>query len=104
VSGGYGLHQEAFEDLEEIRAYIADENPDAADRTISEIFDAIRRLVPLPHQGHWRPDLTSRSLRFALVREYLIAYAPDEKPLWVIAVIHGRRSPLVIAAILKGRE
>lgn len=48
MSGGYGLHQEAFEDLEEIRAYIADENRDAADRTISEIFDAIRRLVPFP--------------------------------------------------------
>lgn len=23
------------------------------------------------------------------VRDYLIAYAPDEKPLWVIAVMHG---------------
>ena len=104
MSGGYGLHAEAFVDLEEIRAYIADENPDAADRTMAEIFDAIRGLVPFPHQGHRRPDLSSRPLRFALVREYLIAYAPDEKPLWVIAVIHGRRSPLVIAAILRGRE
>jgi hypothetical protein len=43
-------------------------------------------------------------LRFILVREYLIAYAPDEKPLWVVAVMHGRRSPRVIAAILRGRE
>jgi hypothetical protein len=37
------------------------------------------------------------------VREYLIAYAPDEKPLVVIAVLHGRRNPLVISAILRGR-
>jgi plasmid stabilization system protein ParE len=71
---------------------------------MSEIFDAIRRLVPFPHQGHRRPNLTSRPLRFTVVREYLIAYAPDEKPLWVVAVIHGHRSPRVMAAILRGRD
>jgi hypothetical protein len=38
------------------------------------------------------------------VRNYLIAYAPDQRPLLVIAVLHGRRSPLVMAAILRGRK
>jgi hypothetical protein len=38
------------------------------------------------------------------VGEYLIAYAPEEKPLWVVAVMHGRRSPRVMAAILRGRD
>jgi hypothetical protein len=38
------------------------------------------------------------------VREYLIAYAPDEKPLWIIAVMHGRRSPRIMAAILRERQ
>jgi plasmid stabilization system protein ParE len=71
---------------------------------MAEIFEAIRGLVPFPNQGHQRPDLTSRPLRFTLVRDYLIAYAPDEKPLWVIAVMHGRRNPRILAAILKGRE
>jgi len=28
----------------------------------------------------------------------------DKTPLWVVAVIHGRRSPRVMAAILRGRE
>jgi plasmid stabilization system protein ParE len=60
--------------------------------------------VPFPGQGHKRPDLTSRPLRFILVREYLIAYAPEEKPLWVVAVMHGRRHPRVMASILRGRE
>jgi plasmid stabilization system protein ParE len=71
---------------------------------MSEFFDAIRGLVPFPHRGHRRPDLTSRPLRFILVREYLIAYAPEQKPLWIVAVMHGRRSPRVMAAILRGRE
>jgi toxin ParE1/3/4 len=101
---GHALHPEAYADLDDIRGYIAQHNPDAADRVIKEIFDAIRALVPFPHQGHRRPDLTSRPLCFILVHDYLIAYAPDEKPLWVIAVIHGRRNPRVMAAILRSRE
>jgi plasmid stabilization system protein ParE len=97
---GYDFHPEARVDLGEIWEFIRADNFDAADRTIAEIFG----LVPFPSQGHKRPDLTSRPMRFILVREYLIAYAPDEKPLWVIAVMHGRRSPCVMAAILRGRE
>lgn len=104
MSSGYALHPEAFADLDDIRNYIAQEDPDAADRVISEVFDRIRALVPFPHQGHRRPDLTSRPLRFTLVREYLIAYAPVEKPLWIVAVMHGRRNPRIMAAILRGRD
>jgi antitoxin ParD1/3/4/toxin ParE1/3/4 len=101
---GYALHPEAFTDLDGIRAYIAEDNPDAANRVITEIFDGIRLLVASPHQGYRRPNLTSRPLRFKLVREYVIAYAPEKKPLWVVAVFHGRRGPRVMAAILRGRE
>jgi len=104
MSSGFALHPEAFTDLDDIRGYIAQENPDAADRLMLEIFESIRGLVRFPHQGHRRPDLASLSLRFILVREYLIAYAPDEEPLWVVAVIHGRRHPRVMAAILRDRE
>jgi plasmid stabilization system protein ParE len=100
----YALHPEALQDLREIRAYIARDSFDAADRVVDEIFERIRSLVPFPHQGHRRPDLTSRPLRFVRVYDYLIAYAPDERPLWVIAVLHGRRDPKVLAAILRSRE
>jgi toxin ParE1/3/4 len=101
---GYALHPEALIDLDDIREYVAEHNPDAADRLITEIFDAIRALVAFPNQGYRRPNLTSRPLRFKLVREYVIAYAPEKEPLWVIAVFHGRRNPRVIAAMLRGRE
>jgi plasmid stabilization system protein ParE len=49
-------------------------------------------------------DLTSLPLRFQAVRNYIIAYAPEEKPLLVIAVLHGSRNPRVIAVILSGRK
>jgi plasmid stabilization system protein ParE len=101
---GYDFHPEAVTDLDEAWDFIAGDNPDAADRLIAEILAAIGELVSFPKQGHKRPDLTPQPLRFALIREYLIAYAPDEKPLWVVAVVHGRRNPRVMAAILRRRE
>ena len=97
------LHPDAVKDLEEIWEYIAGDNLSAADQVREEIYDAIQSLVPFPHVGHTRPDMTSRPLRFQTVRDYVIAYAPDEKPLAVIAVLHGRRNPRVMAAILRSR-
>ncbi len=101
---GFVLHPQAYADLDEIWEYIAGDSLDAADRTRQEIYEAIQSIVPFPYIGHSRPDLTSKPLRFQSVREYVIAYAPDEKPLAVIAVLHGRRSPRVIAAILRSRD
>jgi plasmid stabilization system protein ParE len=101
---GYAFHPEAETDIDDIWEYIAAHNPSAADRVTAEIEKALDNLVLFPAQGHRRTDLTSRPLRFILVREYLIAYAPDEKPLWIVAVMHGRRNPRVMAAILRGRE
>ncbi|MCX6593970.1 MAG: type II toxin-antitoxin system RelE/ParE family toxin [Acidobacteria bacterium] len=100
----FALHPGAFDDLAVIRRDVAEDNPDAADRLVLEILNVIRTLVPFPHLGFQRPQLTSRPLRFTVVREYVIAYAPDHKPLLVVAVIHGRRSPRVMAALLRGRE
>jgi plasmid stabilization system protein ParE len=101
---GFALHPLAAEDIIEIWEYIAADNPLAAGRFRGEIYEAIRAVVPFPRKGHRRPDLTRRPLRFLHVREYLIAYAPDEKPLWVVAVLHGRRSPHLLARILSSRN
>ena len=101
---GYDFHPEAEIDLLLIWEDLADDNAAAADRVLAEIHSALETLVAYPRIGHRRSDLTSRPLRFIRVRNYLIAYTPDETPLWVIAVLHGRRSPRVLAAILRGRE
>jgi len=97
------LHPQACADLDDVWEYIAADNVDAADRVREEIYEAIQSVIPFPYIGHSRPDLTARPLRFQTVREYVIVYAPDEKPLVVIAVLHGRRNPRVIAAILRNR-
>ena len=101
---GFDLHPGAAQDITEIWEYIADDSVLAARRFRTEIFDAISSLVPFPHQGHKRPDLTTRPLRFQSVRDYLIAYAPEEKPFLVIAVLHGRRNPRALSILLEQRQ
>jgi antitoxin ParD1/3/4/toxin ParE1/3/4 len=104
MSGSYALHPKAFIDIDEIAVYIGQDSPEAAHRVVEDIYRTIQNFVPMPHQGHRRTDLTNRPLRFIRVRDCLIAYAPAEKPLWAIAVMHGHRSPRVIAPILRGRD
>jgi plasmid stabilization system protein ParE len=81
------LHPLAAQDIAEIWGYIAEDSPVAARRVREEILNAIRAVVPFPHSGYRRPNLTSRPLRFKLVREYVIAYAPDKRLLWVVAAM-----------------
>lgn len=104
VSERYEFHPEAEIDLAVIWEFIAEDNHVAADQLVDKIETTIESLVPLPYQGHRRPDLTSRPLRFTNAGNYLTAYAPEKKPLWIVAIMHGRRSPRVMAAILRGRE
>ena len=101
----YAFHPDAFADLDEIWEYIAQDNIDAADRVLADIRTVLGTLAASPRIGHRHPDLTSRPLRFHVVLdEYLIAYAPDQKPVWVVAVLHGRRNPRLMAAVLRERK
>lgn len=101
----YAFHPEAFADLDEIWEFIAEDNIDAADELLADIHSTLTTVAASPGIGHRRSELSPRPLRFHVVRdEYLVAYAPDEKPLWVLAVFHGRRNPKLLAAMLRGRE
>jgi len=101
---GFTLHPDAFKDLDEIWEFIAADSLDAADRLIEEMYQATQRLVSFPQLGHSRTDFTSRPLLFYSVSSFLIVYAPNEKPLLIVAVLHGRRNPRVIAAILREKK
>jgi plasmid stabilization system protein ParE len=102
---GYKLHEEAREDLDRIWKYLAEEaGPDIATRIENELFEAFALLATQPEMGFLRPGLTSRPLRFWVMRRYLIAYAPAHDTLFIAAIIHGQRHPRTIARILAGRQ
>jgi antitoxin ParD1/3/4/toxin ParE1/3/4 len=101
---GFLLHPDALADLNDIWEFIAADSPQAAGRVRQEIHDAIRALISSPQLGHGRSDLTSQPWRFHPVRDFLIVYAPDEKPLLAVGVFYGRRNSRVIAAFLRNRK
>lgn len=91
---GYALTPLARADIFDIWTHIADHNQDAADRVEQAIFDACAFVAEAPMRGHFRPDLTSRSVRFwTLTRypNYIIVYRPETNPLQVVALLHGKR-------------
>ena len=100
----YAFHPDALRDLDEPWEYIAQDNLDAANRVVADILNACESLGRLPHQGHHRPELTYLPLRFVVVRDYVLAYAPDEQPVWIVAVLNARRNPRVLAALLRDRR
>ena len=55
---GYDFHPEVEKDFAEIWDFIAAESPAAPDQVIADILEAIEALVPFPHRGYCRPDLT----------------------------------------------
>jgi plasmid stabilization system protein ParE len=93
---GYAFHPEADLDLNAIWEFIVKGSLDSTNRGINAIETTIAALVPFPHPGHRHPDLTSRLLRFTNAGSYMIAYASDEKPLLIVAIMncgdHARAS------------
>jgi plasmid stabilization system protein ParE len=84
----------ATEDLDAIWWFIADDNPEAADRVEMEIVATCRRLAKHPRTGTKRRDITPLPLRFWTVTRfpnYVIVYRPETVPLQVVAVLHGKR-------------
>jgi plasmid stabilization system protein ParE len=95
------LTPEAVEDLFDIWAYVARDNPDAANHVEQAIYLACDLLAESPLAGRTRGDLTPLPLRFWLVlphKNYLIVYDPNEEPLRIIRVVHAARD---LPAILR---
>jgi plasmid stabilization system protein ParE len=66
-------------------------NIDIADSIRNEFFSAFADLVRYPGMGHFRGDLVANPLRFWRVRDYLIIYRSEKKPLEIVRVLHGKR-------------
>lgn len=84
------LSREAERDLRDIREFITDRNPAAANRLIGHLELGMSLLVDNPAMGRERPDL-AENLRSFRVEEYIIYYYPVEYGIDVARIVHGSR-------------
>ena len=90
---GFVLSDEARSDLWEVWAFVAGDNPRAADKLERDILEGCTLLARRPDIGHRRRDLSEdAAVRFHTVRTwYLIVYEIDTEPLRIVRILHGAR-------------
>lgn len=99
MTGRFSLTHRAQRDIEDIWRYIAEDNPAAADRIETALYDAFAMLARNPQLGHKRVDLTRKPVRFWSVHSYMVIYDPRTQPLHILRVLSGYRD---VSAILDG--
>ena len=77
-------------DLDDIWWYIAQDNPDAADRLLDKIEEQCQALAQFPKMGINRDKLMP-ALRSFPIGNYLIFYFPIADGIEVIRVLSGMR-------------
>jgi toxin ParE1/3/4 len=80
-------------DLIDAALYIAEDDPDAADRFLDAITKTMDRLGRHSLLGRTRPELTP-DLRSFPHRQYVIFYRPVQGGIEVVRVLHGSRDIL----------
>ena len=85
----------AFRDIEEIRDYLHERNPQAAKKVAELIQGAIDRIIQFPETGQ---DQTDAGVKRVVERRfgYLIYYRYSERKalIEVITIRHARRKPI----------
>lgn len=87
------LSDEALIDLERLVAYIAFDNPEAAQRVGDQLLDAAMSLESMPERGRRVPELRRPELREIVVRSYRIIYRVNKtnERIEIVRFWHGAR-------------
>ncbi len=84
----------AMQDMQEIKDYIARDNPAAARRLIQSFKKKTNQLIQHPFSGRVIPETMDRNLRELLASNYRIMYQVSERFITVFAVYESHRQYL----------
>ena len=73
-------------------AYIAADNPDAAERVRNAIVSTVERLADQPHLGRIGRRAGTRELVIASFPAYIVVYRVTETDIRITRVWHGRQN------------
>ena len=80
----------AIEDLRQLRAYIAQDNPRAATEIAAKVLESVERLLNFPASG--RPGRIPNTRELVIPGTPLvIPYTVTDRGVEIIAVLHGAR-------------
>lgn len=98
--------REALADLSKAVAWVAREDPAAAERLRIAANRAAKRIGEHPHIGPVRTEFAPEQFRFFVLRHspYLIVYEPDTKPPRILRVVHGSQDLATLLADLSGES
>jgi plasmid stabilization system protein ParE len=80
----------AEQDLAAAYEYFGQDNPRAASRLVTRVFQAVEMLSRFPSAGHPGRVDTTRELSIAR-SPYIVVYRPTHNEIQILAVIHGAR-------------
>jgi toxin ParE1/3/4 len=77
--------------LNAIADYIANDNPEAANRLVRQVYESVDLLERFPELGRRVPEMRESGYREMIVRPCRIVYRIDGETVVVIFVIRGER-------------
>lgn len=75
----------------EIAAYIAQDNPVAAEKWVEAVFTEVERLKSFPESGRIVPETNNPNFRELIYGNYRIIYRRGEKQVSILTIRHGRQ-------------
>jgi toxin ParE1/3/4 len=79
----------ALERVAEIAAWIESERPAAAERMVTELFGAVKRLSRFPESGRQVPEFGRTELREVIHRGFRIVYRVADDYVSILTVRHS---------------
>ena len=83
--------EQAWDRLVEIEAFVADDDPGAAQRLVDKLVAQGDSLVRHPDRGRIIPEIPGSGLRELLVGNYRIVYRHTAKMIEILTVFEGHR-------------
>jgi toxin ParE1/3/4 len=81
----------AIERVSEIAAYIAQENPQAAEKWVNRIFRKVEELRRFPESGRTVPEIENQTIRELICGNYRLIYRLEEKRISMLTIQHGKQ-------------
>jgi toxin ParE1/3/4 len=82
---------QASDDLNAIAQFISKDSPQYARLFVSDVFQAVERLIEFPKSGRIVPELNDPVVREVILGNYRLVYRLKAKLIEMLTVYHGAR-------------